>query len=234
MPSPVQAVSFDLWQTLMHDNKEQAQQRAALRAGRMNAALARAGFGTPPREVEDACRDIWQEWETRYWSQLVDPGFDAQIAWLCQRFGVPVDAEQLIGDLRAGYVEPVFALPPKPDPAALRVLTELQAQGLKLGLICNTSVTPGFALRRLLAGWGLEQLLTVQLFSDEVGIRKPAPAIYQQAARQLGVDISAMVHVGDRLDVDVEGAIAAGARGLQVGPDMELSDLALQLRQIEV
>jgi putative hydrolase of the HAD superfamily len=131
-------------------------------------------------------------------------------------------------------VEPVFALPPKPDPAALRVLTELQAQGLKLGLICNTSVTPGFALRRLLAGWGLEQLLTVQLFSDEVGIRKPAPAIYQQAARQLGVDISAMVHVGDRLDVDVEGAIAAGARGLQVGPDMELSDLALQLRQIEV
>ncbi|MFI5266376.1 MAG: HAD family hydrolase [Chloroflexota bacterium] len=233
MPSSVQAVSFDLWQTLMHDTKEQAGKRAALRAGSMHAALARAGFATTLQEVEDACHAIWQEWETRYWEKLVDPGFDAQIAWLCERLGVPAGSSRLVGDLRAGYVEPVFAVPPQPDPAAIPVLSQLHAQGLKLGLICNTSVTPGFALRRLLAGWGLDRLLTVQLFSDEAGIRKPAPAIYHQAARQLGVDISAMVHVGDRPDVDVQGAIAAGARGLQVGPEMPLRDLALQLGQIE-
>ncbi|HVA24845.1 MAG TPA: HAD family hydrolase [Chloroflexota bacterium] len=233
MPAPVQAVSFDLWQTLMHDTKEQAQKRAGVRAAGMQAALARAGFGASLQQVEDACHAIWQEWETRYWDKLVDPGFDAQIAWLCQRLGVPAGAQPFVGDLRAAYVEPVFALPPSVDPAAVPVLSQLHARGLELGLICNTSVTPGFALRRLLAGWGLDRLLSVQLFSDEVRIRKPAPAIYREAARQLGVDIAAMVHVGDRPDVDVEGAILAGARGLQVGPAMPLSELALQLRQIE-
>jgi FMN phosphatase YigB (HAD superfamily) len=233
MTCSVQAVSFDLWQTLMLDTKEQARRRAELRGGRIHAALTGAGFGATREEVEDACHAIWREWETRYWDKMVDPGFDAQIAWLCDRFGVPENAQQVVGDVRAGYVEPVFVLPPRVDPAALAVLSQLQAQGLRLGLICNTSVTPGFALRRLLADWGLDRLLTVQLFSDELGIRKPAPAIYHQAARELGVDISAMVHVGDRLDVDVEGAIAAGARGLQVGPEMQLSQLALQLRQIE-
>lgn len=230
MPSPVQAVTFDLWQTLMHDTKEQAQKRSGLRAGRMHAALARAGYATSQQEVEDACHAVWQEWETRYWDKLVDPGFNAQIDWLCERFGVPAGADQIISELRAGYVEPVFAVPPQVDPEALPVLIELQAQGLKLGLICNTSVTPGFALRQLLAGWGLDRLLSVQLFSDQIGIRKPAPAIYHQAARQLGVDIAAVVHVGDRPDVDVQGAIAAGARGLQVGPEAPLRELALQLR----
>ena len=217
----------------MHDSKDQGSKRAEMRASRMHAAMARAGFGTTMSEVEDACHAIWQEWEARYWAHNTDPGFDAQLTWLCERLGVPPDASQVREELRAGYVEPVFAVPPEPDPAAIPVLSQLHAQGMRLGLICNTSVTPGSALRRLLDRWGLDRLLDIQLFSDELRIRKPAAAIYHEAARQLGVDVAAMVHVGDRQDVDVEGAIAAGARGIQVGPSMPLSEVGVHLRQIE-
>ena len=232
MPPSVQALSFDLWQTLMHDSKEQGHKRAALRASRMHAALARAGLATPLEEVEAACHDVWQEWETRWWEHDQDPGFDAQMAWLLRRLDVPDESSQLAAELRAGYIDPVFALPPEADPAAIPLLSQLRAQGLRLCLICNTSVTPGFALRRLLARWGLDRLLEVQLFSDELGIRKPAPAIYHEAARQLDVPIGALVHVGDRQDVDVDGAIAAGAGGILVGPGRQLSEVGVHLRQI--
>ena len=233
MHRPLQGVTFDLWQTLMHDTTEQGQRRTELRAERIYQALCRAGRDVSRDEVEDACHAIWREWETAYWEKLVDPGFDAQIAWLRERFRVPADAHQLVGDIRAGYIEPIFAISPQLDSAALPVLTQLEARGLKLGLICNTSITPGFALRRLLARWGLDKLLTVQLFSDETGSRKPAPAMYRMAAEQLGVDVAALVHVGDRDEIDRAGAEAVGARGLKVGPEAPLSDLFVHLRQIE-
>ncbi len=229
MTLPVQAVTFDLWQTLMHDTKEQAQRRAQLRAERMHQALAGAGIEISREEVETACRDVWQTWQTTYWDKHTDPGFDAQLEWLRQRFGGPEDAFELRGELRAGYVEPIFAIPPRLDHEAITALTRLEARGLKLGLICNTSVTPGFALRRLLAGWGLDRLLTVQLFSDELGIRKPAPEVFREAARQLEVDVSAMLHAGDRADVDVQGALDAGARAVLVDPDMPLSKLVVTI-----
>lgn len=225
MPLRLHAVSFDLWQTLMHDGKERGRARGELRVDRMHQALAGAGHDVGRERVDEVCKLLWTEWETAYWSRDVDPGFDAQIAWLRERFGVPAEAQKLAGALRDGWIEPIFAMPPSMDPAAIPVLTRLHAGGLKLGLICNTSVTPGFALRRLLAGWGLDKLLAVQLFSDEMGIRKPNPAIYREMASRLGVDISRLLHVGDRQDVDVEGAIAAGARGLLVGPQAPLSEL---------
>src|SRR5690242_16796632 len=139
MPSPVQAVSFDLWQTLMHDSKEQGVKRAALRASRMHAALTHAGRAVSIVDVEAACRDVWQEWETRWWANDQDPGFDAQLAWLLRRLKVADGASQLAAEVRAGYIDPVFALPPEPDPAAIPLLSQLRAEGLRLGLICNTS-----------------------------------------------------------------------------------------------
>jgi FMN phosphatase YigB (HAD superfamily) len=113
-------------------------------------------------------------------------------------------------------------VPPQPDGAALAVLERTHALGLKVGLICNTSITPGTALRRLLREWGLEPLLPVQVYSCELGIRKPAPEIFEEAARRLGIAVTAMLHVGDQPVNDVQGALGAGAQAVQVGPALPL------------
>ncbi len=47
-------------------------------------------------------------------------------------------------------------------------------------------------------------------------IGKPEPAIFQQAARRLGVPIRQITMVGDRLDTDILGAKRAGARSVLV------------------
>ena len=45
---------------------------------------------------------------------------------------------------------------------------------------------------------------------------KPAPPLYLLCARRLGVDTARVLAVGDRLDTDIEGAVAAGAESLLV------------------
>jgi FMN phosphatase YigB (HAD superfamily) len=48
------------------------------------------------------------------------------------------------------------------------------------------------------------------VLSSVLGIRKPAPAIYLEAAKRAGVEPGCCVYVGDNLDRDVTGTRAAG------------------------
>lgn len=206
----------------MHSSRADSQRREELRAQRMHQALRSAGREGTLEEVRDALRDIWQWLQATYWDHNTDPGFDAQIEWLRRRFRLEAGESRLLQDIRAGFVEPIFEVPPTVDPAAMATLQRTHEMGLKVGLICNTSVTPGTALRQLLTDWGLDRLLPVQVYSCEVGIRKPAPEIFQEAARRLEVPVGAMLHVGDHAVNDVQGALGAGAQAVQVGPDLLL------------
>ncbi|MGV6815742.1 MAG: HAD family hydrolase [Thiotrichales bacterium] len=53
--------------------------------------------------------------------------------------------------------------------------------------------------------------------SEEAGVAKPDPRIFQLAAAQAGVKMPEMLHIGDNLATDVEGALSAGARAIWVG-----------------
>jgi FMN phosphatase YigB (HAD superfamily) len=83
-------------------------------------------------------------------------------------------------------------------------------------LVSNTMRTPGATLRQLLERYGLLALFTHTTFSDEVGIRKPAPEIFTLSLRAVGGEVATAVHVGDDAVLDVQGAHAAGMRVIQV------------------
>jgi putative hydrolase of the HAD superfamily len=53
-------------------------------------------------------------------------------------------------------------------------------------------------------------------FSDEVGVRKPAPEIFGRTLACIGADSGSAVHVGDDPVLDVAGAREAGLRVIQV------------------
>lgn len=115
------------------------------------------------------------------------------------------------------YAGPALLVPPTVDPDALAALTALRARGLTLAVVSNTMRTPGATLRRLLAHFGLLQHFAHTTFSDEVGIRKPAPEIFWQTLRAVGGEAESAVHVGDDPVLDVCGARGAGMRVIQVG-----------------
>src|SRR5262249_53073351 len=59
---------------------------------------------------------------------------------------------------------------------------------------------------------GIGPLLTMSVFSSEVGVRKPDPRIFEEALHRMGADPRETVFVGDRLYDDVSGAQAVGMR----------------------
>jgi HAD superfamily hydrolase (TIGR01509 family) len=126
---------------------------------------------------------------------------------------LPADVLSALAD---AYARPVLMVPPAVDVGARSALERLRAQGVALALISNTMRTPGTTLRKLMEQFGVLACFAHTTFSDEVGIRKPAPEIFTLTLRALGVPADAAVHVGDDAILDVHGARAAGMRVIQV------------------
>lgn len=80
-----------------------------------------------------------------------------------------------------------------------------------LGVVTNGEGKPQLAK---LAAIGLAERFTVVVASGLEGVAKPAPEIFALACERLGTEQGQTAHVGDRLDLDAEGATAAGLRGI--------------------
>jgi putative hydrolase of the HAD superfamily len=92
------------------------------------------------------------------------------------------------------------------------VLGALRAAGLKLFVVSNwDSSLPG-----LLEALGLTPFFDGLLVSALFGASKPAPAIFEEAVRRAGVPAGEVLHVGDSMHDDYDGARAAGLAALLV------------------
>ena len=89
---------------------------------------------------------------------------------------------------------------------APRVLRELAARDLRIGLIsnshrCLTSFQSHFELQGLIAG---------AVSSSEHGYMKPHPSIFEAALKLVDVPAAESVMVGDAAGHDIDGALGAG------------------------
>lgn len=209
----IKAVSFDLWGTLIHESPFQMRATDYLRISRMQKVLANAGYPIGAETLRRAYHDTWRRCEA-IWASNKDIPIHEQVMLLLGlvRSEWPRELdEQAIGYLEAAYVEPIFVAPPALDSAAHSILSELKAAGIRLGLVCNTGRTPGWALRKLLRAFDVAHHFTAMLFSNEEGIRKPSPEIFSRLLDRLGGLLPhQVVHVGDDPLTDVKGAVAAG------------------------
>jgi HAD superfamily hydrolase (TIGR01662 family) len=85
---------------------------------------------------------------------------------------------------------------------------ELHKRGYKLGIIANTITET--EIPDYLETDGLTDYFKTVVLSSKVGIRKPDPEIYWEAARRMEVEPSKCVYVGDNPVRDVEGTRLAG------------------------
>ncbi|MGC8862406.1 MAG: HAD family hydrolase [Armatimonadota bacterium] len=92
------------------------------------------------------------------------------------------------------------------DPEARQVLAELKPH-TTLALISNFDQAPH--VHAFLSEEGLAGFFDAVLVSDEVGLKKPDPRIFQLALERTGLTPERVLHVGDMRD-DVVGARAAG------------------------
>jgi FMN phosphatase YigB (HAD superfamily) len=118
--------------------------------------------------------------------------------------------------------------------AHLAVLQQL-ASHFQLGLISNFDHGP--TARRILADHGIDCFFAAIVISDDFGRRKPHPAIFEAALRELGVTVEDALFVGDSVSEDVIGGQNAGLKVVWLNakrhalppdvkpPEYEISDL---------
>jgi len=97
------------------------------------------------------------------------------------------------------------------DPAVLGGVRQLSSRGVRLCVVSN-----GFA--EDVAAWprsSLAPYFGCAVFSCEVGLAKPDPAIYHEAVGRLGIGALDAWFVGDGMDGELDGAARVGLRAIQ-------------------
>jgi putative hydrolase of the HAD superfamily len=92
-------------------------------------------------------------------------------------------------------------------PDARPALEVARSNGWRIGVLTNGTTSQQNAK---LTAIGLAGLVDVVSTSEQLGVSKPAPQAYRLACEALGVDPADTMMIGDNLELDVEGARAAG------------------------
>ncbi|MHA1335310.1 MAG: TIGR02253 family HAD-type hydrolase [Promethearchaeota archaeon] len=83
-------------------------------------------------------------------------------------------------------------------------LTKLRKMGIKTAII--TDGIPVKQYEKILR-LGIDNLIDLVVISDEIGIRKPNPKLFDYCLKKFGVNGSETIYIGDRLDKDIYPAI---------------------------
>lgn len=92
-------------------------------------------------------------------------------------------------------------------PGALEAVRQLAEKGYKLGLVSNGK-SP--FQENNFSALGIDDLFNTVIISEAVGYRKPEPAIFEMACKELAVKPEYCVFVGDNPVADIQGGNALG------------------------
>jgi len=111
-----------------------------------------------------------------------------------------------------------------PRPGAEEVLAELRRRSVPTALVsmCAPDTPP------LWRASSLAPMIEVEVFSSEVGLRKPDAAIYLLACERLGVEPRACLYVGDGSYRELTGAAGVGMRAVLIRDPAEADMPALR------
>jgi putative hydrolase of the HAD superfamily len=206
---PVRAVSFDIHGTLIHSP----------RLGEVYAEiLDRHGIETSPERAHEVVRLVWREFSCRrrpevdlfsshpkgsrgLWFEFIDR--------VCEHLGGPRPSPFAKAELFQKFAGPE---PWELYDDVLEILQTLQQKGIRLVVISNWDDR----LPELLEGLGLAEFFEAVIYSAGVGVEKPFPAIFERAMSELGLPAEQVLHVGDRVREDVEGARGVGMQAIHL------------------
>jgi HAD superfamily hydrolase (TIGR01549 family) len=201
----IRAVTFDLWNTLVHNRNY-----GELRLPRLREFLSRNGVELD----DDRLLEVYQA-GFRYSSEL-HRGSGRRHVMTDEIVGHVMDHVGLRdrcdwAPLVEAYEEAILSDPPKLREDARETLEALHGR-VRIGLISDTGTSPGRVVRRILGDYGVLDYFDVTVFSDEVGYCKPNEVVFSVALEALGVEPGEALHVGDLIKNDVVGAKRAGMR----------------------
>jgi putative hydrolase of the HAD superfamily len=139
------------------------------------------------------------------------PAMADNVVEICQELGLEEPSRERLARALAPR-DAMYARWFHPRVGALETLREIRGRGLPLGLISMCAPdTPAMWRASELGG-----MVDVEVFSCEVGLRKPDPAIYLFACEQLGVAPAGCLYCGDGAYGELTGAEAVGMTAVEI------------------
>ncbi len=208
----IRAVFFDFYNTLatFAPSREELQQQVLREFGH-DAALPLLALGYPEADRTWAAEQGRRPLEQRP-SEERDRVYVAYEQAVLRHTGIALTDETVLAIFRRLLqVSGHWTL----YDDVVRTLEALRRRRLATGVISN--VVGG--LEEALIDLGLAPLLDVIVTSDQVGVTKPHPRIFEAALQRAGVAPAEALFVGDQPDSDVAGARAAGMQALLLDRD---------------
>ena len=214
----IRAITFDLWDTVIHDDSDEPKRAAAGLPSKREArrALVRealAAHSAAPADIVDVAYDVADAAFSKVWhDQHVTWSVAERLSVLFRGLGrAPPDT--VLADVTARIEEMELEIMPEPVPGIGEAISTL-ATRFPLAVVSDAIHSPGRCLREWLERHGLLHHFGAFAFSDEVGRSKPHPDMFRRAAAGLGVDVTEMLHIGDREHNDVRGPHALGMKAI--------------------
>jgi putative hydrolase of the HAD superfamily len=204
-PPPVRGVVFDLDDTLL-DHRGSATRALGRWLPRLGASPD-AGVVAAWFEAEERHFPRWSAGEITFTEQR-----RLRLRDVLPAAGVEPGDDEELDRLFAGYLACYQASWTVFDDVAPTVRS-LHRAGVAMAVLTNGL---GEQQRAKVAATGLAHRLGPVLTPEETGASKPDPAAYLTACARLGLEPGVVLHVGDRHDLDVEAARAAGLRAVHL------------------
>jgi FMN phosphatase YigB (HAD superfamily) len=205
-------VTFDFGQTLAELDHGLVARRIAERGvlideARLNAEAPSAwrAYGAAKREGQEGK----QAWCTFMRTLLELAGVAPARGSVSEANSAEALAEWLFGE------QPTRNLWRAPVAGMFELADELARAGTEVAIVSNSEGR----LAELIAEVRPGAPFRVIADSGKLGFEKPDPRIFEWTARELGVELADLVHIGDAWDTDVSGALRVGARAIWFAPD---------------
>jgi putative hydrolase of the HAD superfamily len=213
VPKRITTLTFDLWNTLYSADGGSGDVVRPHRLALLAEILASRGVHPAEDEVRQAYRAGFDAYMAA-WTSGAHFGAREDVAFILDYFHARETGNATERDEFERVVlaleDASYLAPPALVTGVRETIPALAVDGYRLGVISDTSLTPGRVLRDFLKKDGLLDCFSTLTFSDETGFPKPDPRMFEVTLAGLGARPAETAHIGDTPRTDIAGAKAAG------------------------
>ena len=196
----IQAITFDLWNTLF-SNKSYSELR-----------LKQFFHFLQERKIFLPFDKFKEVFDTKFhFSEVTFEEIEFRHIYTEDRIlrvleSIDVKIPQSDIDLLKGKFESEMLQDPPSLKIGVKKTLESLAPNYQVGLISNTGVTPGKIISKVLEEYNVLQYFDSTVYSDETGLFKPHPKMFEIPLNRFNCKPQNTIHIGDMLETDIKGA----------------------------